>query len=175
MAVQAKGRSLSERGGSVVSFVLALPILLAFFCAAVDLGRAVFLGMALEDAAYAACRAVCSEGAEGATSDALRDAALLEAPALSGDGLTLEVSVQVGEVQRERYAHRLFDAETGSFLERPSQTACRPVRVALRLKGTYLTSVGALAATASGEGEAGFSYEAAAVGTIDETVEGGSW
>ena len=83
--MQAKGRSLSERGGSVVSFVLALPILLAFFCAAVDLGRAVFLGMALEDAAYAACRAVCSEGAEGATSDALRDAVLLEAPALSGD------------------------------------------------------------------------------------------
>ncbi|OUO92120.1 hypothetical protein B5F40_01970 [Gordonibacter sp. An230] len=154
---------------------MALPILLLFLFAAVDLGRAVFLGMALEDAAYAACRTACEEGAEGATSEALRNAALRESPALSGDGLTLEASMQVGEVQRGFYDHRLFDEGEGSFVQRPSQTAHRPVRVILKLEGAYLTPVGAIMEAASGGAGSGFSYETVIEGMIDETVGGGAW
>ncbi|WP_232050936.1 TadE/TadG family type IV pilus assembly protein [Arabiibacter massiliensis] len=163
-----------ERGSSVVSFLLALPILLAFLFAVVDLGRSVFLGMALEDAAHAACRAVCSAGS-GEAEQTAREAALAASPSLAAEGLRLAVAAHVGELEEEPYVHRLYDADEGAFEERPSRTARRTVRVDLELEGSYLTPAGALIAVAEGRGDGGFAYAASAAGERDETVEGGAW
>ena len=158
-----------------MSFVLALPLLLVFLFAVVDLGRTVFLNMALGDAAHAACRAVCASGSGSAAVEVAREAALAASPSLAAEGLWLQVSVDVGDREEESYAHRLYDAEARSFVERPSKVAHRDVRVELELKGAHLTPVGSLLAEAAGREGAGFSYASSATGERDATVEGGVW
>lgn len=158
-----------------MSFLLALPLLLTLLFAVVDLGRTVFLGMALEDAAHAACRAVCSPGTNSGTVEAAERAAFAASPALAAEGLQLEASVDVGGREEEAYAHRLYDAGEESFRERPSMVARRSVRVDLKLRGSYLTPVGALLAAAEGRESAQFAFAASARGERDETVEGGAW
>ncbi len=57
-----------RQGATVVEFALALPILMLFFWAALEFGRAAILQHAVDNAAYEACRIVIVPG--GTTSEA---------------------------------------------------------------------------------------------------------
>lgn len=173
MASHEVGRP-AERGSSVVAFVLALPILLAFLFAVVDVGRAVFLHMALEDAAHAACRVAADRPAE-ATAAGLHKAAVAASPALSGDGLRLVVSARFGEAQTTTYVHRLPAGEPGVFEEREAHVRFRPIEVEAVLEGRYLTPLGSALAFAGGSGDSSFRFVSISTGVSDETVEGGAW
>lgn len=169
-----KGRS--ERGSSVVTFVVALPLLLLFLFAVVDLGRSVFLSMALDDAAHAACREASGHPAGDVAESQLREAAFAAAPALDRAGLRLGVSVRYGEMEDRAYAHRFYNDATGAYDERTSYARSRPVEVSLELAGQYLTPLGAaLSGGSEGEGAGRFAFHAQVRGVADETVEGGAW
>lgn len=157
-----------------MSFLLVFPVLLTFLFAVVDLGRTVFLNMALEDAAYAACRAACASTEKASSEAELRAAALSASPALDGEGLGLVAQARQGDLVREEYVLRIFDEESGAFAEYPTQAAYRTVRVELALKGSYLTPVGSLIAAVSGNEDAMFTYVATAVGEVDETLKEGA-
>ena len=159
-----KGRS--ERGGSVVAFVIALPLLLLFLFAVVDLGRSVFLSMALDDAAHAVCEAASGHPAGDVAESQLREAAFAAAPALDRDDLHLDVSV--------RYEHRFYNERTDAYDERTSFARSRPVEVSLVLEGAYLTPLGA-GLSSGGEGSGRFAFRAQVRGAADATVEGGAW
>lgn len=159
-----------------MTFVVALPLLLLFLFAVVDLGRSVFLHMALEDAAHAVCREASGHPAGDVAESRLREAAFAAAPALARDGLRLDVGVRFGEAEDFEYAHRFYDGASGQFVERPSRVRSRPVEVALVLEGGYLTPLGAaLSSGGEGEGSGRFSFRAQVRGVADATVEGGAW
>lgn len=157
-----------------MSFLLVLPLLLTFLFAVVDLGRTVFLNMALEDAASAACRMACTSDKESPSEEALRMAALTASPALGDGKLSLKAQVWRGDPKTEEQVLRIFDEEAGVFVEYPAQTARRTVRVELVLEGAYLTPVGSLIAAASGRADSTFDYRAAAAGEITGTLEEGT-
>lgn len=164
-----------ERGSSVVTFVVALPLLLLFLFAVVDLGRTVFLSMALNDAAYAACRAVSQHPAGEGLGERAREAALVASPALGGDGLRLEASVRFDAPQDRAYTHRFYNAATGSFDERASKTTSQAVEVTLELAGSYLTPLGTVLSQASGTADGRFAFQTQVRGFSDATVKGGAW
>lgn len=164
-----------EHGSSVVTFVLALPLLVVFLFAIMDVGRTVFLHMALADAAHAACQVVVDDSEDGVTQSALREAALTAAPALAVEGLSVSVKVRYGDTQTESYGHRLYDEESAAFEKRISQIEKREVVVTVGLEGSYLTPLGNALSVAQGRSDSGFSHEAQATGVIDTTVKGGSW
>ena len=156
-------------------FVVALPLLLLFLFAVIDLGRTVFLSMALNDAAYAACRTASAHPAGDVAESQLREAASAAAPALGQDGLQLEVSVRYGEFEDCTYTHRLYNEETGVFDERTSLTKSRTVEVSMVLRGGYLTPLGTALSGAEDGGDGRFALRAQARGVADATVEGGAW
>lgn len=166
----------AERGSSVVTFVIALPLLLLFLFAVVDLGRSVFLSMALDDAAHAVCREASEHPAGDVEESQLRKAAFAAAPALDRDDVRLDVSVRYGEVEDRTYAHRFYDEATGTYDERASHARSRSVEVELVLEGGYLTPLGAALPGGVGSGGAGrFAFRAQVGGVADATVEGGAW
>ena len=167
-----KGRS--ERGGSVVAFVIALPLLLLFLFAVVDLGRSVFLSMALDDAAHAVCEAASGHPAGDVAESQLREAAFAAAPALDRDDLHLDVSVRYGEFEDRPYEHRFYNERTDAYDERTSFARSRPVEVSLVLEGAYLTPLGA-GLSSGGEGSGRFAFRAQVRGAADATGEGGAW
>ena len=140
-----------------MAFVIALPLLLLFLFAVVDLGRSVFLSMALDDAAHAVC-----------------EAAFAAAPALDRDDLHLDVSVRYGEFEDRPYEHRFYNERTDAYDERTSFARSRPVEVSLVLEGAYLTPLGA-GLSSGGEGSGRFAFRAQVRGAADATVEGGAW
>lgn len=158
-----------------MTFVIALPLLLLFLFAVVDLGRSVFLSMALNDAAHAACR-VAREHPDGDVSPSqVRESAFAAAPALEAEGLRLKSSVRYGELEDRAYVHRFYDEATGTFDERASKTSSRTVEVSLELEGGYLTPLGEALARADGAEGGRFVFRARARGVADATVEGGAW
>lgn len=165
-------RKREERGSSVVTFVVALPLLLMFLFAVVDLGRSVFLSMALNDAAHAVCREASGHPSGDVAESQLRAAAFAAAPALDHDDVRLDMSVRFGEYEDRAYAHWFYNDATEAYDERTSYVRSRPVEVALVLEGSYLTPLGAVLAS----GDAGrFAFRAQTIGAADATVEGGSW
>lgn len=161
--VQVKGMS-DERGSSIVSFLIALPLLCTLIAAMVDFGRLPLVMSDMARASDAAARYVAAS--PSASADVLRARVVEAAPSLA----SLDVSVEVafGTVSEGSYTHHYFDPATGAFLTRPSSTASRPFEVHVRVKGEWLTPAGALAGD-------GFSFESSSAGTVDETVEGGAW
>ena len=164
-------RGAPERGGSVVALAVALPLLLTFLCATVDLGRTVFLGIALNDAAYAAARAAAAQPDGTISTDELLAAARAGAPAVGGGGLDLAGSVFVGSEEARRVPQRVFDANAGSFEQRPVEARRRPITVQLSLRGRYLTPVGAAVAASRGDADARFELRASFSSEWDGTVE----
>lgn len=162
-----------ECGGSVVMFVVALPLLLVFLFAVVDLGRTVFLYMALDDAAHAACRAASGLAAGEASRAELEHAALAASPGLKSDALHLDVSASYGELEEASYAHRWYDESIKGFVELPSIASRRTVEVECVLRGAYLTPLGKVLSLAEGEGSS-FVYEVCVQGVCDETIGGSS-
>ena len=160
--------------GIFVAFVIALPLLLLFLFAVVDLGRSVFLSMALDDAAHAVCEAASGHPAGDVAESQLREAAFAAAPALDRDDLHLDVSVRYGEFEDRPYEHRFYNERTDAYDERTSFARSRPVEVALVLEGAYLTPLGA-GLSSGGEGSGRFAFRAQVRGAADATVEGGAW
>ena len=135
-----------------MAFVIALPLLLLFLFAVVDLGRSVFLSMALDDAAHAVCEAASGHPA----------------------GDVADVSVRYGEFEDRPYEHRFYNERTDAYDERTSFARSRPVEVSLVLEGAYLTPLGA-GLSSGGEGSGRFAFRAQVRGAADATVEGGAW
>ena len=149
--------------------VVAMPILLTFLFAAIDLGRVVFLGAEAGTAAHAVCRRVAARPASASSSDELREAAVEAAPSLAGEGLDLSIDVDVGDVEECSFAYRLYDDEADSFLSRTIRTRTRPVEASVAVRGRYLTPLGTL--LSKGADGAAFSCSAQARGVVDETAE----
>lgn len=164
-----KGRAqaCAEQGGSVVAFVVSLPILLVFLCGVLDVGRAVFLRVAVDDAAHAACAAVSTAPAGGATPIAY-DAALRAAPALGAEGLAMRVVVEYEAEEVVSYDHHVYVDAGESFETRPVRLLRQPVEVAVRLEGRYLTPIGNALAAVAGNVEGRFSYESRSAGAVVE-------
>lgn len=165
----------SEFGGSVVTFVIALPLLLTFLCAVLDLGRTVFLHIAIDDAAHAACRVAASVPVGSASEQAVRAASLAASPALASNDLRLTATVDYGEAESVSYPHHVYDGAAGGFEELPAEARRRRVNVSVRLEGSYLTPFGTLLSAAAGRDDSGFSYRAESTGYVDATVEEGLW
>lgn len=166
-------RAGGERGSSVVMFVVALPLLLVFLFAVVDLGRTVFLHMALDDAAHAACRAACGYSVGEESRAELERSALSASPGLKGEALRLDVSANYGQPEEVPYSHRWYDENAEEFVTRPSVAVRRAVEVECVLRGAYLTPLGAVLSGESAGGSS-FVFKARAQGVCDETVGGGS-
>ncbi len=164
--IHAAARGRDEAGSSVIVFVMTLPLLLLFLCALIDFGRVVFMQMAVDDAAQAACRQAC-EGTSAGDSAALAQATAERAvsEALRGDGASVSAQTQasVGAPERVEYARRRYDPQARSFIEIPSGVDSRTVKVAVRAQVVCLTPVGLAAARAAGE-DGGFRVEAEAAG-----------
>lgn len=156
-------------------FVVALPLLLLFLFAVIDLGRTVFLSMALNDAAHAVCRTVSDRGGGRVAESQIRQAAFEASPALDREDLQLRVVVRYGEYEDRAYAHRFYNEATGLYDERVSHTRTRAVEVSVELEGAYLTPLGEALSSAAGEGAGRFACRARASGVADATVEGGAW
>ena len=135
--------------------VAAMPLLLTFLFAAIDLGRVAFLGAEASTAAHAVCRFVEATPSETAFPDRLRE---------------LSVSAEVGGAVEREIAYRLHDDEDGSFAVRSVCTRTCPVAVELSVRARYLTPIGSLLS----QEESGpvFSCTARACGSVDETARG---
>lgn len=155
--------------------VMVLPLLCLFLFAVVDLGRTVYLYAELTTAARAVCRYVEEHPASTPAYAALKEVAITASPSLDSEGLELAVQIDWGEYRNQTYAHRLYRVESGAFVERVAHTQTRLIDVTLTAQGRYLTPVGALVATGSGQGNAMFSYGAHARGVGDTTAGGGVW
>lgn len=160
----------SERGGSAVVAVAAMPLLLAFLFAAIDLGRIAFLGAEASTAAHAVCRYVEATPSAAAFPDRLRQAALEAAPSLGAAELELSVAAEVGDAVEREIAYRLHDDEDGSFAVRNVRARTCPIAVELSVRARYLTPLGSLLSQ-EGPGPV-FSCTARACGTVDETARG---
>ena len=137
--------------------VAAMPLLLAFLFAAIDLGRVAFLGAEASTAAHAVCRCVEAAPSAAGSPDRLREAALEAAPSLGA------------AVERE-IAYRLHDDEDGSFAVRALRARTRSVAVELTVRARYLTPLGSLLSEKGAD--PAFACTARACGSIDETARG---
>ena len=162
---RSRSASRSERGGSVVVAVAAMPLLLAFLFAAIDLGRVAFLGAEASTAAHAVCRCVEAAPSAAGSPDRLREAALEAAPSLGAAELEL-----VGDAVEREIAYRLHDDEDGSFAVRALRARTRSVAVELTVRARYLTPLGSLLSEKGAD--PAFACTARACGSIDETARG---
>lgn len=166
---------LWQRGSSVVVFVAALPMLLLFLCAVIDLGRTVFLNLELSNAAAAVCRS--AEESEDAVPSAAMctEVACAASPSLGADGLFLEARTTWGEVREHPYSHWLYNSETKGFSERQARTYSRDIAATLVLRGAYLTPVGQAFSAVTGNADGTFEYQASCLGSVDLTMKEGPW
>ena len=153
-----------EAGSSAVTFVMVLPLLCIFLCAALDFGRVVSCQMMLSDAAHAAVDWGGEKISAGTTlplvNAAAREAALKAAPALSGDGFDVEVSCS--RPSDVGFTRRVYSSGSGTFSTTNVQLSSREVEARATFTGTYLTVVGRAVAVASGAADGSFSLEATA-------------
>lgn len=167
---------LREAGSSAVTFVLALPILAAFLCCVIDFGRVIFLNMALEDAAHAACQEASRASSrleDGVDDEAVRAAVFAEAPALGADGLDVSVRVGLGEPRESSIPHHMKDGGGEGYSVRPFSLSSRQVDVEVTLSGRFLTPVGAAALALQGQSPDGrFMYRASAACMADAPMGG---
>lgn len=164
---------LACRGGSAVSFVIALPLLLVFLFAVIDVGRTVYLHMALADAAHVACQVVLESRAAEVSPSALREVACAASPTLAASDVRLSVEVHRGATEDLAYEHRTYNALSHAFEEHASEVKRQQVHVELKLEGRYLTPLGRALSSMGSASEAGFVYHAQSSGVVDATLEGG--
>lgn len=167
---------LREAGSSAVTFVLALPILAVFLCCAIDFGRVVFLNMALEDAAHAACQEASQASSRlegGVAEEAVRAAVFAEAPALGADGLDVSVRVGFGEPHESLIPHHVSEGGGKGHSVRHFALSSRQIEAEVTLSGRFLTPVGAAALALQGQDpNGGFTYRASAMCAADAPVGG---
>lgn len=157
-----------------MTFVAALPLILALLCGILDLGRTVFLCMELENAATSVCRDIKDKSLTVMDEDLLVARACVASPSLSVSNLGLAAEVAFEDPEEGSYVHRLYDQGGGGFSERLSHTKTRRFEVMLTIRGAYLTPIGGLTVQSLGD-TADFEFVARSVGFVDETVEGGGW
>lgn len=153
--------------------VMALPLLLVFLFAVVDLGRVVFLRAEADTAAHAVCRQVQEQGV-GALPEDLQAAALAAAPSLAGDSIRISIERSFGPVESRERTHRIYDQASNTFAERSAHMEVRSVEVSIRIEGRYLTPLGSLLASSEGLSDAVFSFSTQARRSVDLGEEGGS-
>lgn len=139
------GRSVRIDGASVVTFVMALPLLMSLLCAVVDIGRAAYLGMEADVAAQAACRDAAGRIAQGDKAPdkaCALSAALGQAPGLAGEGVSCSIEIDCPPVQTKGVERKTFDPQAGRFEEQLVEFAYRQVDVEMRVNARCLTPVG---------------------------------
>lgn len=156
-----------EAGGSAVSFVMVLPILVTLLCAIVDFGRLAFVGAELEGATQSACKWACAEvsltGKVSPTDREIVQVMKETAPSLGLFGSGCSAKLQCLDVSETTYLQRSFNAESESFDEHIESMPSLQVSVSSTLEGAYLTPLGSLL---SQKGDGTFSLSAQAVRTV---------
>lgn len=156
-----------EAGGSAVSFVMVLPILITLVCAIVDLGRLAFIEAELDNATQTACKWASSQVSLANKSD-LGSQEVLQAvkeasPSLASPGLRCSAKLQRSEASSVAYLRHSFNAETDSFEDQVDSIASSKVSVFATVEGTYLTPLGSLLSQGN---DGSFSLSAQAVRTV---------
>lgn len=156
-----------EAGGSAVSFVMVLPILITLVCAIVDLGRLAFIEAELDNATQMACKWASSqlslENKSNLGSQEVLRAVKEASPSLASPGLRCSAELQRSEASSTDYVRHSFNAETGSFEDQADSVASIKVSVSATVEGAYLTPLGSLL---SQENDGSFSLSAQAVRTV---------
>ena len=153
--------------------VVALPLLLVFLFAVIDLGRLAFLSAEINTAAHAVCRLVEERPQLAQQAKALRQAAREASPSLSTEDIDLLVFAQVGDQTEQAYEYRIHDSSSRGFARIPSQVKVRPLKVIIEIRTSYITEIGAALSLAQGMSDGEFFCQASAQGVIDETLKGG--
>ncbi len=151
--VYAAVREHDEAGSSVIMFVMALPLLVVFLCALIDFGRVVFVQMAIDDAAQAACRQACENTSAGKSASAAQAAAeRVVSEALRGEAAATSVQVRarVGDAERVEYVRRRYSPQAREFAEVSAGVDSRKVEVSVKADVASLTPIGSAAARAVG-------------------------
>lgn len=142
-AIAAHGR---EAGGSAVSFVMVLPILIALACAIVDLGRLVFVGAELDSATQAACKwasgQLSVDGMKSISNQEISQAVRDASPSLTSAGLRCSATLRCSDAADVVYTRRSYHAESGVFEEQADLASRVEVSVSSTLEGSYLTPLG---------------------------------
>lgn len=159
-----------EAGGSAVSFVMVLPILMVLMCAIVDLGRLTFMETELESATQTACKRVAdqllsSDSAVPSESD-MAKAVLDASPSLSSFGARCSATCQISDTPNIAYQRHRFDSESGSFADEDALMSGAEIRVFSTLESGYLTPVGQLLSDSGA-----FSLSSQAVRTVFTSQE----
>ncbi len=134
-------------------FVMTLPLIVLFLCALIDFGRVVFMQMAIDEAAQAACRRASEQISTGDGASSARAAAersVSESFRLAGTGVSVQVQASVGTLERVGYSRQRYSAQEHGFAEVPSSVDSRKVEVAVKAQVACLTPLGSAAAGAAG-------------------------
>lgn len=161
-----------EAGGSAVSFVMVLPILITLMCAIVDLGRLAFIGTELESATQTVCRRMADQvslsGVALPSSCDITEALSDASPSLSSLGVRCSATCRVSDTPDISYQRHRFDAETGLFIDENASMRAAKIEVSSTLEGDYLTPVGQILSAGGG---ATFGLSAQATRTVLKSQE----
>lgn len=161
-----------EAGGSAVSFVMVLPILITLMCAIVDLGRLAFMGTELESATQTVCRRMADRvslsGAALPSSCDITEALSDASPSPSSLGVRCSATCRVSDTPDISYQRHRFDAETGLFIDENASMRAVKIEVSSTLEGDYLTPVGQILSAGGG---ATFGLSAQATRTVLKSQE----
>lgn len=160
----------AEAGGSAVSFVMVLPILMSLMCAIVDLGRLTIMEAELESATQTACGRMVDQIASSdsaAPNDHEVTRAVVDAsPSLSSFGARCSATCRVSDAPSVSYQRHRFDSASGLFVDEDASMNSVEVQVSSTLEGDYLTPVGLVL---SRDGGGTFSLSSQAVRTVLKT------
>ena len=147
-----------------MSFLIALPLLCFLVAAMVDFGRLTLVMSDMAAAGEVAARHVAASPSTGV--EELRGIVVEAAPSLSS--LDVSVDVTFSPLEEGSYEHHFYDPAAKAFSTRVARTATRPFTILVSVDGPWLTPAGALAGDR-------LSLSCVSTGTVDMTVEGGSW
>ncbi len=154
---------------------MALPLLMGLLCAAVDIGRAAYLGMEADVAAQAACRYAAQRIAQGDKAPdgaSALSAALEQAPGLAAEGVSCSVETDCSPVQAKRVGRKTFDPQADRFEEQVVEFAYRQVSAEVRVSARCLTPVGEAMLSAAGAID-GLQLSSAASRTVSVDADAG--
>ncbi len=161
-------RGATEFGGSIVMFVAAVPVLLVFMCAVVDIGRIIVLHAALDDAAHAIAQKVAVSPVLESNDTKILKTAFDAAPALAAQELQLDVKIYYEDAALDLYVGQTYDASLDSFVEYESPLLRQQAQVELKLTGSYLTVLGSVFSNIDSGNEAEFLFESKTTTMLDD-------
>ena len=187
-----------QLGQGLVEFVFVVPLVLLFFCGALDLGILAMRTFAVSGAACDLCRAVQEDpsllGDEAALEAYVASAYPVLAPEDTSASAETDASRYLGDpafdpatgIRKQGYEHHMFyeahedDGVTTRIGELDPAYAgtvsTQPITARVEYEGEFLTPLGSILAAFGGAGLSdGYVISREYHGSIDRTMEEGDW